>query len=236
LEEKIVFYKQEWCMWIALIIFAPIGIFLMWKYNSKLKENTKIMLSVAFAILFVFTWAPSCTGINNSSSNQKAEQISSENKQSAQSVENKINAIGDPKSVSLDKKQSVKDAKNAYDALTSDQKGLISYNALKALIISDDNIATLEAKAASDKTVADKLATDQAAAASVAQSANTPTNSTVATQTTSEATGTTVYITDSGKKYHADGCSSLAKSKAPIELEKAKAQGYTPCSKCNPPQ
>ena len=223
-------------MWLTLILFAPIGIFLMWRYNSKLKENTKIVLSIAFAIIFVFTWIPSCVGINNSSSNQKSEQIASANKQSAQAVENKINSIGDPKSASLDKRQSVKDAKNAYDALTSDQKGLISYNALKTLIISDDNIATLEAKATSDKAAADKLAADQAAAASVAQSAATPSSSTTAVQSASETTGATVYITDSGKKYHTDGCSSLTKSKVPIELEKAKAQGYTPCSKCNPPQ
>ncbi len=46
--------------------------------------------------------------------------------------------------------------------------------------------------------------------------------------------GTTVYITNTGKKYHRDGCSYL-KSKIPISLSDAKAQGYTPCSRCNPP-
>lgn len=45
----------------------------------------------------------------------------------------------------------------------------------------------------------------------------------------------TVYITNTGKKYHADGCPSLSKSKIPISLEEAKAEGYTPCSKCRPP-
>jgi competence protein ComEC len=45
-----------------------------------------------------------------------------------------------------------------------------------------------------------------------------------------------VYITDTGKKYHTATCRSLGKSKIPISLKDAKAQGYTPCSVCKPPQ
>lgn len=41
-----------------------------------------------------------------------------------------------------------------------------------------------------------------------------------------------VYITNTGKKYHATNCSSLRKSKHAITLANAKASGYTPCSKC----
>ncbi len=44
----------------------------------------------------------------------------------------------------------------------------------------------------------------------------------------------TVYITKTGDKYHMDGCSYL-KSRIPISLADAKANGYTPCSRCNPP-
>ncbi|GEM_PF-1104482 len=46
---------------------------------------------------------------------------------------------------------------------------------------------------------------------------------------------TTVYITASGNKYHRAGCQYLYGGSIPISLEKAKAQGYTPCSVCNPP-
>lgn len=45
-----------------------------------------------------------------------------------------------------------------------------------------------------------------------------------------------VYITKTGKKYHSDGCRYLSKSKIPIDLSKAKNEGYEPCSVCNPPQ
>lgn len=44
----------------------------------------------------------------------------------------------------------------------------------------------------------------------------------------------TVYITNTGTKYHSSSCSYLKKSKKAISLNSAKSQGYTPCSKCNP--
>jgi hypothetical protein len=46
---------------------------------------------------------------------------------------------------------------------------------------------------------------------------------------------TVVYITKTGKKYHSDGCRSLAKSRIPIKLKDAVARGYTACSLCKPP-
>ncbi len=45
----------------------------------------------------------------------------------------------------------------------------------------------------------------------------------------------TVYITDTGEKYHRSGCRYLKKSKYAISLSDAKAQGYDPCSVCDPP-
>lgn len=42
-----------------------------------------------------------------------------------------------------------------------------------------------------------------------------------------------VYVTNTGTKYHKDGCSSLSASKIPISLSDAIAQGYTACSRCH---
>lgn len=42
----------------------------------------------------------------------------------------------------------------------------------------------------------------------------------------------TVYITNSGDKYHSSGCQYTRKSCIPISLSDAQAQGYTPCSRC----
>lgn len=47
---------------------------------------------------------------------------------------------------------------------------------------------------------------------------------------------TTVYITQTGKKYHRDGCLSLRRSRIPVSLIEAKKKGYVPCSVCQPPR
>lgn len=46
----------------------------------------------------------------------------------------------------------------------------------------------------------------------------------------------TVYITNTGTKYHIDGCRYLKDSKISTSLNDAKSKGYTPCKVCNPPQ
>jgi micrococcal nuclease len=44
----------------------------------------------------------------------------------------------------------------------------------------------------------------------------------------------TVYVTDTGKKYHREGCRYLAMSKHAVTLKEAKARNLTPCSVCRP--
>ena len=53
---------------------------------------------------------------------------------------------------------------------------------------------------------------------------------------TSSGTSTsyTVYITNTGSKYHRSGCSYLRQSSHAIDKNSAISQGYTPCSRCNP--
>jgi micrococcal nuclease len=45
-----------------------------------------------------------------------------------------------------------------------------------------------------------------------------------------------VYITATGHCYHRAGCRYLSKSKIPITLAKAEAEGYRACEVCDPPQ
>lgn len=44
----------------------------------------------------------------------------------------------------------------------------------------------------------------------------------------------TVYITNTGSKYHRDGCSTLSKSCIPISRSDAISAGYDPCGICHP--
>ncbi|MDR1029818.1 MAG: thermonuclease family protein [Treponema sp.] len=46
---------------------------------------------------------------------------------------------------------------------------------------------------------------------------------------------TTVYVTNSGSKYHLETCTSLSRSKIAVSLEDALASGYQACSICKPP-
>lgn len=42
----------------------------------------------------------------------------------------------------------------------------------------------------------------------------------------------TVYVTESGKKYHAKNCDVAKTGKKGLELSEAKKQGYEPCKVC----
>lgn len=44
----------------------------------------------------------------------------------------------------------------------------------------------------------------------------------------------TVHVTKTGSKYHSAGCQYLSHSDFSVELMKAKQQGLTACSRCNP--
>ena len=45
----------------------------------------------------------------------------------------------------------------------------------------------------------------------------------------------TVFLTETGRRYHRDGCTYLARTRIPIALSEAAAVGYTPCRACEPP-
>lgn len=54
------------------------------------------------------------------------------------------------------------------------------------------------------------------------------------TTTSSSGSGGTVYITNTGSKYHRSGCRYLSRSKIAISKTTAIARGYTACSVCRP--
>ena len=79
-------------------------------------------------------------------------------------------------------------------------------------------------------TTATKILTPSAAPAEPATPAPTPKQ-----EQSEPKKEVTVFGTNTGKKYHADGCQYLSKSKIPMTLSEGKRK-YTPCSKCHPPQ
>ena len=82
--------------------------------------------------------------------------------------------------------------------------------------------AEAAAAAAAEEEAAAAAAAEQEAAAAAAAAAS------------AGGGGDTVYITNTGEKYHSGGCRYLKKSKIPISRSDALAQGYGACSVCNP--
>lgn len=72
---------------------------------------------------------------------------------------------------------------------------------------------------------------------SASQSEEEPSSSdqTSSTSSQSEQQTITVYITDTGSKYHRSGCRYLWNSSNAVTLSNAKSWGYSPCSVCDPP-
>ena len=65
-----------------------------------------------------------------------------------------------------------------------------------------------------------------------AVSKTSATGSPAVTETDADPQSKIVYITDTGKKYHRDGCQYLRESRHAISLEDAQNEGYSPCKKC----
>lgn len=68
----------------------------------------------------------------------------------------------------------------------------------------------------------------------VKESPSGSTGSSSSSVSASDTNELTVYITDTGSKYHRDGCRYLSRSKHAISLSNAQAAGYDACSVCRP--
>lgn len=49
---KVAWYNTGWLMWLTLLLFAPVGIILLWK-NSKFNKNIKLIISSVSALFFI---------------------------------------------------------------------------------------------------------------------------------------------------------------------------------------
>ncbi|GEM_PF-2446693 len=51
-EVKLKFYESNWFIWLTLILFSPVGIVCMWKYN-RFPHRTRKILTAVFSLYFV---------------------------------------------------------------------------------------------------------------------------------------------------------------------------------------
>lgn len=88
----------------------------------------------------------------------------------------------------------------------------------------------------SSASISNKISTPSSQKSSSSTSTSNIVKAPSQTQVNSDKQNITVYITKTGKKYHRAGCRYLSRSQIPISLKEAEAEGYQPCSVCNPPQ
>lgn len=134
--------------------------------------------------------------------------------------------------------QSTLDALNGVELYRTDTDGTIVATCDGNSISWEKNITAPRADTTTSAAAASAAAAASSASSSNNSSSSNEKSSSVSSSDNASSTGssdTTVYITKTGAKYHLSGCSSLSKSKIPISLSEAKAQGYEPCKKCHPP-
>lgn len=108
---------------------------------------------------------------------KSAEEKKAAERKVASDLDSKINALGDVNKLTLDKADDVKTLRKTYDALTANEKGLVTK--LSVLVSAENKINNLQAvaekaaaekKAAEEKIAADKAAAEEKAAAKKAAS------------------------------------------------------------------
>ena len=83
-DKKQKFYTQKWCMWLSLILFAPIGIFLMWKFQPKIDKKVKIILTIIFLMIFLYAIGTSNVDNQINENNQSTTETNKNNDQKKQ--------------------------------------------------------------------------------------------------------------------------------------------------------
>ncbi len=129
----------------------------------------------------------------------------------------KGNSYGHPTAATLSKLQGI-----GATIYRTDNDGTIIFT-------SDSKTITIDKKASSVKQQAPP------AAAKKSSGSVTKKSTTVVAPATDDQSQT-VYITDTGTKYHTASCRTLKKSKHAISLKEAKEKGYTACGICHPPE
>lgn len=93
-------------------------------------------------------------------------------------------------------------------------------------------VDTLTSQKADLQNQVDTLKAGASSGSSSSGGSSSDSSSVPAAYSSSDDQSETVYVTDTGSKYHSAGCRYLKKSQIPMLLSEAKRQGYTACSVC----
>lgn len=216
----------------------------MKKFINKLKEHLNKNVSFnpwIVGITSIVSITALCVSYNLGSTHkvnqlveQKAQATIEELKQSDAELASEIEKLSSQKNklnVTLSNKADIQNAMQEYETNKVEYTNQISQ--LNTSIASLDTSIQQKQTSLNEKKAAkaeeQRIAAEKAAQEAAKQKAAASQNATV-----NNNQSYTVYITNTGSKYHSSGCQYLKKSKIPISKDKAVAQGYTACSRCHP--
>lgn len=235
--------KTGWII-LLLILFFPLGLFLMWK--SDWKKTPKILISIFFGwIVIASLFSPK---LEQAILTADTGQIYDINSQVLIDISTTPEDYDLSPSMFETSGGKLLEENDKFFFTTSDPGDYVIAIADTDV---DSNQITLsfEDKAAKEREAAEKLKAEQAAKAEeerikAEQAAKAEEEKIKAEQQAQEEASSqsvdqqnndpVVYITNTGNKYHAGGCRFLKKSKIEKHLSDVKGN-YQPCGVCNPP-
>lgn len=130
-------------------------------------------------------------------------------------------SVSDLQAQADESQPAIDDLKAQVASLTEEKNGL------------QTQVDTLTSQKADLQKQVDTLKADASSGSSSGSSSSGGSSASVpAAYSSSDDQSETVYVTNTGSKYHSAGCRYLKKSQIPMSLSEAKRQGYTACSVC----
>lgn len=164
--------------------------------------------------------------------NELNAQIERQNRQVAElEEENKKIETLEANVETLSKEKEDLNAKLSAVASTEDLKKTIDEKSQQILNL-ESQIGSLAAEKA--EVEAQNGVLQQQLSSKSSTTSSTSKSSTSSSTSPGTSTSYTVYITNTGSKYHRSGCSYLRSSSHAIDKNSAVSQGYTACSRCSP--
>lgn len=226
--------KTGWIIFF-LIVFFPIGLFLMWKSNWK--KAPKIIVSALYGVaLIAYIASPKLESVTLSADTGQIYDIN---------TEIPIEVSTKPEDYSLSESSF-----NISGGQISEKDGLFVFSASKegeyTVSVESDNVDSnkltfsIEDKAAIAKTKAEAEAQAQKEAEEKARAEQEAAEQAAAhAQAEQEAAAQTnqpqeqmVWVSQSGSKYHSNSSCSNMKNPTQITISEAQNQGLEPCKKC----
>lgn len=183
--------------------------------NVNLKERIKT-ISIVFLLFIIFCFAISDDSQKNVELKKQVEELTKQTEELTTQITTVNNKLEEKQKKLEEKSREVTTLQEEKTKLESEKQTL------------NQEIEELKTSKAN------KTSTQTSTSPSLTSAQKTSSSSSSNAENVSTSNSYTVYITDTGKKYHSAGCSYLKNSKHAISKDSAISQGYSACSKCNP--